>query len=290
MAYLYLLMATVSSALLSVIGSLFNRKNAAYKGFSMLYNFILIGSACCIWGIIYVNDLSFDAGVLPYSLGYGIMYALALICLFKALECGPVSLTAMIKSISLIAPSIWGFFFWGDVPTTFIIIGFVLVLASLILCFAEKKKKDSATIPLKWFIYIIGLTVTNGGTLIIQKYQQRAFDGAHKNMLMFFATLLAALICLVFFLVGRKKNTLPPSALKKSFYLPIIAGAGSATLNLLLMLLIPLLPGALIYPAVAVGALILTTLFSALVCKEHLRPMQWAGLLVGAVAIAFLNL
>ena len=283
-------MAIISSALLSIIGSIFNKKNAAYSGFSMLYNFILIGSACLVWGMIYISDFSFDVGVLPYSLGYGIMYALALIFLFKALECGPVSLTAMIKSISIITPSLWGFFFWGDTPTPLIVIGFVLVLLSLILCFAEKRKKGERGIPLKWFFYIITLAATNGGTLIVQKYQQRAFDGAHKNMLMFFATLLAALICLVFFLVGRKKNTLPASALKKSFYLPIIAGGGSATLNLLLMLLIPLLPGALIYPAIAVGALIITTLFSALACKERLRPMQWAGLGVGAIALVFLNL
>lgn len=290
MAYLFLPSAVLCSALLSIMASLFNKRNSAYQGFSMLYNFILIGSACGGWCIIYLTNLSFDAGVLPYSLAYAIGYAMALICLFKALECGPVSLTALLKSISLVLPSVWGFFFWDDPLTLPVILGFVLVLVSLILFFAKKREKGQAEIPLKWFLYILGLLIGNGGSLTIQKYQQIAFEGAHKNMLMFFATAVAALVCLVFALIDRKKNTLTRKALARSFYLPAAAGLGSTLFNLLLMITLPLLPSSVIYPAIAVGSVIVTTLFSALVCKERLRTLQWLGLLVGCVALALLNL
>ena len=199
MAYVYLFGATVCSALLSIMGSLFNRKNAAYKNFSMLYNFILIAAACLGWGVIYLTDFSFDARVLPYSLGYAAGYAMALISLFKALECGPVSLTALLKSISMISVSIWGFIFWDASPTPYVLTGLALVLVSLVLCFAQKRKEKAGGTPFKWYIYTALLFIGNGGSLIVQKYQQIAFGGAHKNMLMFFATATAAIACLVFF-------------------------------------------------------------------------------------------
>ena len=290
MAYLFLLILIVFSALLSIFGSLFNKKNASFQGFAMLYNVIVIGSACFSWGIIYLTDFSFDAGVIPYALGYAIGYAMALISLFKALECGPVSLTALLKSISIIMPSFWGFLFWGEIPTSLIIIGMILVLASLILCFVQKSKGKKQDIPAKWFFYVLLLVIGNGGSLILQNYQQRAFDGAHKNMLMFFATGVATLITLVLFLAKRKENTLTRAALSKTFYIPIATGVSSAVFNLVLMVVRPLLPASLIYPATAVGAIIVTTLFSAIVCRERLRPMQWVGLGVGCVALVFLNL
>lgn len=290
MAYLFLLTEILSISLLSIMGSLFSKRNAAYQGFSMLYNFIVIGSACAGWFIIYLANFSFDASVLPYSFGCAMASVLAYICLFKALECGPVSFTALLKAISLVLPSVWGFIFWDDPLTLPVILGFVLILVSLILFFAKKPEKEQAKIPLKWFLYILGLLVGNGGAFIVQKYQQMAFEGAHKNMLMFFTTATATLACLVFAFLYRKKNTLTRTALTKSFYLPIVAGLGSTLFNLLLMITLPLLPSSVIYPAIAVGSVIVTTLFSALVCKERLRMLQWLGLTLGCVALALLNL
>ena len=290
MAYLFLITEILTASLLSIMGSLFNKRNASYHGFSMLYNSILIGSACAGWCVIYLANASFEIGVLPYSFGYAVGYAMALICLFKALECGPVSLTAFLKAISLVLPSIWGFIFWDEPLTIPVILGFALVLLSLLLFFAKKREKGQLEIPLKWFLYILGLLVGNSGSLIVQKYQQIAFEGAHKNMLMFFATATATLVCLAFALAERKKNTLPRQALAKSFYLPIAAGLGSTLFNLLLMLTLPLLPSSIIYPAIAVGSVIVTTLFSALVCKERLRTAQWVGLTLGCMALILLNL
>jgi len=46
----------------------------------------------------------------------------------------------------------------------------------------------------------------------------------------------------------------------------------------------------ILYPDVAVGGLIITTLFATLLFREKLQPMQWLGLFVGAVALVLLNL
>ena len=289
MAYLYLFGATLCSASLSIMGTLFNKRNQAYKNFSMLYNFILISCACLGWGVLYIANFSFDARVLLYSVGYAAGYAMALISLFKALECGPVSLTSLIKSISMISVSLWGFIFWNASPTVYVLIGLSLVILSLAFCFLQKGG-EKRKMPFKWFVYTALLFIGNGGSLIAQKYQQLAFDGAHKNMLMFFATLIASVSCLIFFLTGRKDTVFPKEAVRRTAWIPMCAGFGSTALNLFILLMLPLLSSSIIYPFMAVGAIIITTLFSALICKERLRPLQWVGLLVGCVALVFLNI
>lgn len=291
MAYVYLALATFFSALLSIMGALFNKKNHAYKNFSMLYNFLLISCASIGWGILYATDFSFDVRVLPYSIGYSIGYAMALIGLFKALECGPVSLTSLLKSLSMITVSVWGFFFWDTPLTVYVAIGLSLVVISLLFCFIQRKGDKEKRISLRWFIFTLILFVGNGGSLVVQKYQQIAFGGAHKNMLMFFATAIAAIICLVFYLSGRKKTVFPLKALKKTWWIPAVTGFGSTLLNLFILLMNDQnLSPSVIYPVMAVGAIIITTLFSVLAYKERLRRAQWIGLFVGMLALVFLNL
>ena len=62
-------------------------------------------------------------------------------------------------------------------------------------------------------------------------------------------------------------------------------------LNFLVILLaVTTMSPALIYPGIAVGGFILTTLASVALFGERPTPRQWVGLSVGAVAIVFLNL
>ena len=51
----------------SVFGKIFNRQNDGRRDTSTFYNFLLMISVFLGWGILYVTDLSFDAGVLFYS-------------------------------------------------------------------------------------------------------------------------------------------------------------------------------------------------------------------------------
>jgi drug/metabolite transporter (DMT)-like permease len=46
----------------------------------------------------------------------------------------------------------------------------------------------------------------------------------------------------------------------------------------------------LIYPVVAIGGLMLTTVFSAFVFKEKMHWWQWVGVLIGSVAVGILSI
>ena len=65
----------------------------------------------------------------------------------------------------------------------------------------------------------------------------------------------------------------------------------SLGINLLILLLMASdMSESVFFPAIAVGGLMLTVLFSTFFYKEKLSRREWLGILVGAVAIALLNL
>ncbi len=289
MPYIYLLCAMCASALLSIMSSLFGKRNTGAKDTSQLYSLIVTVSTTVSWGILFLSDGEFNGGVLAYSLLYGVFYTMAMIGMFKAYQVGSVPLTAFVKQLSLIGVAFWGLIFWDTPITVNVTIGLVLIVAALYLCFKPDKNAQEKTVSLKWLLYASMLLVGNAGCSIVQKYQQMAFDGKFGSQLMFFGAVCSALACAVLYLKGSRCKVKELS--KGSVLCPIVGGVSSAMLNLFILLLIgTTLSESVIFPGIAVGGFMLTTLFSVLVYRERLQKLQWIGLAIGAVALMFLNL
>ena len=288
MEYLYLFLAMCSSALLSIMSSAFGKQNKDVRNTSSLYSAIVTASALLSWLIIFLCDAAFEVGVLPYSVAYGISYTVAMVGMFKAYAVGSVSLTAFVKNLSLVGVAFWGFIFWETPLELNVIIGIVLIVAALYLCF-KSGKGERVSVSLKWLLYAFMLLVGNAGCSIIQKYQQMAFDGKYKNAFMVFGVAISFAVCLGFLFIGESCKL---AEIKKvSFVYPIVGGVSSALLNLLILLLISTtLSESVIFPGIAVGGLILTILFSTVIYREKISLYRWVGLSIGAIALVFLNL
>lgn len=74
-------------------------------------------AALVAWAVLFCIEPSFDWGVVLYSLGFGTCFLTCNIGIVIAMKTGPVSLTSLIVQLSLIATTVWGFFFW-DTPFT----------------------------------------------------------------------------------------------------------------------------------------------------------------------------
>lgn len=107
---------------------------------------------------------------------------------------------------------------------------------------------------------------------------------------MFLAVAISAIVLIFICLKNNRGKTL--SKLNKvSLIYPVIGGTSSAILNLFILLLLSTeLSESVIFPGIAVGGLILTTLFSVVCYKEKLSPTRWLGLLIGAAALVLLNM
>lgn len=296
MEYLYLLFAMVFSAMLTICGRLYNNKNAQRPNVSRLYNVIVPAGACIGWLVLYIIDFSFDPGVLLYSVGYGVFYTFFTIGMVGALRVGSTSLTSLVKQLSLVGASVWGFFFWSVPFTLPAGAGILCIVASLCLCLLgnggkrrKEEKKNVWQSIFKWIPFALLITIGNAGCSIIQKYQQMAYAGQHKNMLMLFGVFFSLLVSLA--LAWREDRSHWKAALRDSWIFPGLAGISSAVSNVFVLLLVnSTMSPAVIYSGVAVGGLILTILVSWFLFRERLRPLQWCGIAVGCVALVLLNL
>lgn len=290
MDYLYLAIAMLSSALLSIMSSLFGKKNPDAKNASLLYSVFVTGAAVVTWGSICAYRGEFSFGIIGYSLLYGAFYTMAMIGMFKAYQTGSTSLTAFTKQLSLILVALWGFVFWDNQITVNIAVGLILIVAALYFCFGIKKdvSKENA-LSLNWFMYAAMLLCGNAGCSIIQKYQNTAFHNSYGNVFMLFGVLISFLCCVLLYF---KKDRCKLSDIRRSSVIfPIVGGVSSGLLNLLILLLIASrLSESIIFPGIAVGGLILTILFSTAIYREKPTAYQWIGLGTGAVALVFLNL
>ncbi len=288
MEYIYLFVALICSGLLSIMSSSFSRENKELKNVTPFYNLVVTVFAFVTLGVLSLKDFVFDIRVLMYSVIYGIFYSMAMTGLFKAMQTGSVSMTAFIKQLSLIMVAIWGFVFWDNAFTINIVIGFVFILIALYLCF-KPDKKTNQRINLRWVLFSFMLLAGNAGCSITQKYQQIAFDGEKGRGFMFLGYGFAVTVCTLIYIFSEKCDF--RKIHRKSLCFPVVAGVSSAGLNLSIIFLISSpLSESIVFPTIAVGGLIVTTTFSVTVFKEKLKPCRRAGLLVGAVALIFLNI
>ena len=232
-------------------------------------------------------DRSVNLKVVPYALLFSVGYISAMIGLVYALKTGSVVLTSLILQLSLIATTIWGFFFWTAKFSLDVGVGLILVVIALWLCLYTGKK-DEAKLNPKWLFWVLILFLGNSCCTIVQKTQQIDFDGQYGSFMMMIATGLGVISTAFLYLKGDRSQE--KTLLKESWYFPVLAGVLNALLNLFIILLATTsLSPNLIYPVLSIGSLMLVTGFSAFVFKEKMQWWQWIGVGIGIIAIALLS-
>lgn len=297
MSYLYLTFSIIVNVASGIFAGYFARKTADKKDASALGGFIELASVFALWGIMYGLDPSFDARVLPYSLLFAFFFALGMLGRIFAFKYGSFIIASLAIQVSSVVACIWDIVVHDDPFNLRICIGLIFVLASLALCFLNGKKAEKKTEKktdkknfIKWALCTLAACTGNIGAIISQREQQLSFNGQHKSMLMFFATMIAAFIGLGLYLASDKRDT--KAILKTAVPFPVMSGACNVSSNFISMVLVmalPLLPTSFIYPTRSVAALIITSVFSAVAFKEKLRWWQWIGVGVGIVAVGLLS-
>ena len=289
MEYLYLIGSVFFTSSNSICGAFYNRRNADENNSAALYSFLKLVVVFVLWAVMFACNSEFNADVIIYSVMFAACYTMCNVFLIIALKTGPVALTSLLMQLSLIAVSVWGFFFWDSSFTVLTAIGLLLVAVALFLCLYKKKTDEEHKINFKWLLFAIAAFIGNAGCSIIQKTQQMKFDGKYGGELMMIACGVSAAFCLFFWLSKTHEQSL--KMIKSSGIFPLIAGVCNFLLNLFVIILATsTLSPSLIYPVIAVGGLAVTTFFSAFVFKEKMSFTQWLGVAVGAIAVGILSI
>lgn len=256
------------------------------------YSFSLVGVLFglllfIIISIAQTGKIAFTTNNLGYSFSFAITYAIACIGTMLAINTtAPLSLTSLIISYSLIIPTFYGIIALKEPISAPLIIGIILLLASLALINLEDKKEDKK-ITLKWLIYIFITFVSNGICSTIQKVYMLT-DGANKSEFTITGFAIIAAILLIMALITERKVVFKD--VKRRIFWGGICGLSNGCSNNFILVLALTMPASLLYPLVSAGGIVLTSLVSIFVYKEKLSVMQYIGIALGIAAIVAFNI
>ena len=279
---LLLIAIILGVSLQDVTKKIYNKTSAAPG----VYFFTALSAlAAAIFFAITSGSLNFDIGIIPYSIAFAISYTAGVVGSVMAIASGPLSLTSLIVSFSLMLPTLYGLIFLNDPISIGLFPGLALLAASLFLI--NKRDKD-VKINTKWVISVIFAFLGNGFCTISQKMEQLAFDGGYKNEFMIIALVITAIICFVMMMV--KERDILKVQKWDGYALGLFCGALNGMVNLLVMILSGLMPVSLMFPIISAGGIVATFIISQVFYKEKLSKLQLIGFILGTVSVVLLNL
>jgi len=267
-------------------------QNAFKKGFSKknsgrgVYTFsFMTCSAALLFYLLTAGNLQWNPGLIVYAVFFALSFGTATIFSTLAVSCGPLSLSALISSFSLMIPTFYGLIFLKESVSMGLIPGLILLSLSLILV---NKRSPGSAVSIKWLVYVFIAFLGNGMCSVVQKMQQNAFAGGYKNEFMILSMCLVVLCVGIAALLTERKYM--GHFLKSGWYLALGCGVMNGMVNIFVMILSGLMSVSLMFPLVSVGGIAVTFLISKLVYKESLSKAQYIGFILGIAAVVFLNL
>lgn len=300
MSALYITLIIIGISAQSVLKKWYSKKST--EGV-FVFSAVSVLTACIFFVVKSGFKFNFHPEILPYAVGFALAYCAATLFGFLAILTGPLSLTSLATSYSLLIPTFWGIIFDGDRTSVWLYIGLVLLAASLVFINLKDKPKvnneesldaektspnTEVKMTLKWAIFVLIALVTNGACSTIQPAQTRIFGGKYDSIFMIISLAIVFLALLVFVLIKERREIVP--SVKSGGILMVICGATNGLVNLLVMLASPLVDNSVFFPLISAGGIVLTWLISATLYKEKLSTMQNIGLILGIASIVFLNL
>lgn len=282
MEILYLVIIIFGVSGQSILKKMYSEKTGG-KG---LYTYsLMIVLAALLFFIITSGNLEWNVKLLPYSILFAVFFSMAMVLGTLAISCGPLSLTSLITSFSLMIPTFYGLLFLKEPVSFGLIPG--LILLSICLVLINKKGKE-VPVNFKWLIYVTLAFVGNGMCSVMQKIQQNAFNGKYKNEFMIISLIIVSLI--IFAVSFAKERKEYKYYVKKGITGAFFNGILNGAVNLFVMILSGIMSVSVMFPLISVGGIVVTFIVSKVFYKEKLTKAQHLGFVFGVAAIVFLNI
>lgn len=274
---IYLILISISSMVLQ--NGFFNFVTKRRLGSaSELHSFNAAVYAVCI---LTFGILMLTGGISLYTallgLLFGVVTALNNYYKLLALSAGPMHLTLLFTTSSMLIPTFSGVFF-GE---RFSIGKLLVVLVLLFFLYLSFDKKGETKIGGRWFIFSLLAFVLQGTIGVLQKIHQ---SSAYKSETGGF--LCVCFICAFVFCFIRSKGDIHPFKLGRgTLIIGLVCGACTFAMNFINLKLSGLLPSQLFFPLVNGSSIVLSSLVSLVLFKEKITLKQQIGLVGGILAL-----
>ncbi len=223
--------------------------------------------------------LAFTGGISHYTAIVALFYGLATIISnvfrMKALAEGPMHVTTLITTSSMIIPALSGIFFGEKLS----IIKLVAIFVLLVFVFLSLERGENTKINKKWIIYCAIAFIALGAIGVLQKLHQ---SSEHKGELFSF-------LAIAFFaslLFGTPKAAMEWKKKKftvKQNIFALLCGVITFAVNFINLKLSGEMPSQIFFPIVNGGGIILSLLSAKILFKEKFTVRQIIGI-VGGIA------
>lgn len=266
----------------------FFKKVAEKKASNFVFSFATGSTLAALLVFLFTSGGKFEFSFeyLKYSFAFATAYSTTLISTIYALLIGPLALTSLISSFSLILPAIYSILFLNEEISFLLIVGLMLLAVSLVLINFEKKGEEKK-ITFKWVLMCAIGFFGNGFCSIFQKLQQIEFSGKFKSEFMIIAFMICVIIFFIVTLITEKKIWL--HNFKKCFVYYFPCGIANGVVNYLVIFLSLRMAASIMFPIISAGGNVLTFAIALLFFKEKLSVPQSIGLIIGTVAAVILN-
>lgn len=241
-----------------------------------IFNIIVYSVCILIFGLLLLKD---KVSVFTVLLGllFGVVTALSNFYKMNALSNGPMHITLLVTTSSMIIPTMSGMFF-GE---TFSLAKLSIVFVLIVFIYLSVQKSDDTKINKKWFLFCLLAFLFQGTVGALQKIHQSSI---HKSEVSGF--LFISFICAIVFCILRNKGFDKTISLsKQTIFIGLICGGCTFGMNYINLKLSGILPSQLFFPLVNGSAIVLSSIMSVILFKEKLSKRQTIGLVGGIISL-----
>ena len=274
---LYLILAIISSALVSIVMRLsqrFTRNNMTM---------LAANYAMCTAAAAFLAGGFIPAGAgaaLTMGLGgvCGVLYLLGFVLLQWNIRHNGVVLPATFQKLGVLVPTIAAITVFGEKARVTQLLGIAVAVGAILLM---QPKGASAKDGKGFLPGLIALMLCGGISDVMSKVFQTWGNADHGNYFLVFTFLIALVLCLALCVVKKQSVTLPDVLCGLALGVPNYMSAR------FLLWALREVPAVVVYPSFSVGTIIVVTLVGVAVFREQVekRKLVALGLILGALVL-----
>lgn len=277
---IYLLLAILSSAMVSVIMRLSTDKVTGNVSMLAMNYLMCMGVAALYTGVDKLFHPGAGVGQTLVMGGFnGLLYLLGFVLLQVNVKKNGVVLSATFMKLGLLVPMVMSVCLFGERPELIQIIGFLIAVAAIILINFERGESS-----MEFRAGLILLLLAGGGGDAMSKVFEEVGNPGQSSHFLFYTFVAAFLLCTV--LMIRKKER--PG--KAELIYGLLIGIPNYFSARFLLHALESLPAVIAYPTYSVATILAVTMVGLLVFRERLGKRQWTAIFAILVALVLLNL
>lgn len=282
MNYILLTVSMLSMVLKNCIFNTVGARSKNDSAYVFKFNAVMYILCAIIFFVLTLNTgISFFTALLGVL--FSVFTVASNVYTVKALQNGPMHITVLITTSSMIIPTVFGMILSSEIPS----IAKILSIAALIFfIYLSGQKDENGTANKKWILYCLITFVSSGIIGILQKIHQLS---VYKDEL--FGFLCSAFACsfvLALLIIKGKKSEVKVEFTKKHYAVALVCGLCVFTMNLINLKLSGVIPSQIFFPLVNGGSIVITSLASVIIFKEKLTAKQIIGLLGGLISLGLI--